>query len=270
MSTKYPSSNSNIDAWAPAKNEYACLVIGDEILSGHVQESNVPYIISALTPHGYALQEVRIVSDAPQDIARHLTELRDAFSFVISLGGLGPTHDDRTMQGYALSFCCDRVLHKEMYDFFMQKPRTTEEQKHAVISMSTMPEAVEVIKLGTGWPLLKIDNCFALPGLPSICEKTVDKLASILPTHKAVQYCEYFVSFAENQFAHWLKELDAKYSTVSIGSYPLENNVKNFAKNTEYARSKITLSSSDEHAFEKCRTELYTYLNTHDTLVHIQ
>lgn len=269
MSPKYTASHSNIVASAPVKHEYACLVIGDEILSGHVQESNVPYIVGALTPLGYVLQEVRIITDAPEDIARHLSEFRDAFAFVISLGGLGPTHDDRTMQGYAISFCCERVVHKEMYNFFMQKPRTTEEQRCAITSMSTMPEAVEVIKLGQGWPLLKMDNCFALPGLPSICEKTVDKLASLLPVHKALLYCEYFVTLLEHQFAIWLSKLDAKYSSVSIGSYPIDDHLKNersSAHGSQHAHSKIALTSPDEDAFEKCRTELYAYLRTHDAL----
>ncbi len=272
MSPKYLASHSNTAAPAPALHEYACLVIGDEILSGHVRESNVPYIITALNPRGYNLQEARIVTDAPEDIARHLSELRDAFAFVISLGGLGPTHDDRTMQGYALSFGCERVVHKDMHEFFMEKPRTTEEQLSAVQAMSTMPQAVEVIRLGSGWPLLKMENCFALPGLPSICRKTVDILASILPPHEALHYCECFVTLAEHEFALWLSQLHARYPVVCIGSYPIDKDMQKHEAHVpeeRVARSKIALTSSDESAFKTCCEELCTYINTRDAMVRM-
>ena len=267
MSPYYKTSNVDTALSAPAKNEYACIIIGNEILDGHVEDSNLPKLVRKLSPLGYVLREARIVSDDPEDIAKHLTELRNAFTFVVTMGGLGPTHDDRTMEGYALSFQYERVLHKERYEDFMKKPRETKEQHDAVVYMSTMPAEVEIISLGEGWPLLKLDNCFALPGLPSVFLKTIEKLFSILPPQDHIRkYAECYVTLFEHEFAQYLSDLAKKYPSVVIGSYPIDH-PKDTLKSKSTAWSKVTFTSNE--IIDECFKEFLAYATEKDAVVKV-
>lgn len=245
-------------------HEYACIVIGDEILEGHVDESNVPLLISALSSKGYMLREIRIISDQLNDIAESLTQLRKRYSFVITIGGLGPTHDDRTMLGYANSFECETVLHKGMYEFLHRKPRETEEKRQAAIRMSTMPENIELILLDDRWPLLKMHNCYAMPGLPPVCKITIEKLAQILPVQPKRWYAAFFVNIPEHMYATWLSELAIQYATsIEFGSYPL-NHIHDKPKGTD---SKISLSGNNRASMDSCFESMISYLQKHKQLV---
>lgn len=273
MSPAYHASNSDTAAPAPQPHEYACLMIGDELLGGKIADSNLPKVIAKLAAVGYELKEARIVSDDPHDIAKHLSELRDAFAFVVTMGGLGPTHDDRTMLGYALSFGRPREVNGDMLAFFMRKPRTTKDQLDAVHYMSTMPEGAEIIQTSNLWPLIKVDNCFALPGLPSVCMTTADTLASVLPPRAARLNAECYTSLVENEFAQELTRIASLYPLVAIGSYPFDTEPAQAlavslgiadalaAKNVSL-RGKISLSSFDEAQIRACFDEVAAYVQS--------
>ncbi len=247
------------ESLAIKKDEYACIIIGDEILDGHVKESNLQVLVSCLYPIGYRLKEVRIISDEMQSIEDCINDLRKRYCFVVTIGGLGATHDDITMAAYAKSFNQKLSLHKEMYDFFHRRPRPTKEMEESAIRMSTLPEGMELVQIDNRWPLLKLENCFALPGLPRICGVTIEKLMSILPKQERIFYRECYVNIYEHQYFMWLQEVAKKWGTTAIGSYPISEHDK--------AISKISVTSRDEKAVEQCFEEIHKHMEDKGVLV---
>lgn len=240
-------------------NEYACIVIGDEILDGHIKDTNLNCIINTLAPIGYSLKEAHIVSDEVDDIANIITAMRKKYSFVITTGGIGPTHDDRTMEGYAKSFECALVPHPVMKEFLFKRPRDTDEKIQAAHKMSILPEGAEVVLLDDRWPLLKMHNCYIMPGVPSICQIVVEKLASILPERNKKYYAECYVSVGEHEYFLWLQNMSTEYPMVSFGSYPLD--INDDKRTSQGFLSKMTLSSTDLKAVKTCYAALKDYVS---------
>ena len=75
----------------------AVLVIGNEILSGRTKDANLNYLATELTAIGVRLTEARVVADVPEAIVKAVNELRAAYDYVFTTGGIGPTHDDITV-----------------------------------------------------------------------------------------------------------------------------------------------------------------------------
>ncbi len=83
----------------------ACvLIIGNEILSGKTQDTNLQFLGFELAKLGIRLAEGRVVRDEPAAIIRHLNEARREFTYVFTTGGIGPTHDDITAECVAQAF----------------------------------------------------------------------------------------------------------------------------------------------------------------------
>src|SRR4029079_8611088 len=91
----------------------ALLVIGDEILSGRTQDKNVAQVATWLNNQGIRLGEVRIVPDDIDRIAGNVNELRSVHDYLFTTGGIGPTHDDITVDAMAHSLGAPGVLHPE-------------------------------------------------------------------------------------------------------------------------------------------------------------
>ena len=87
------------------------LVIGDEILSGRVQDKNIAQVAGWLNLQGIRLQEVRVVPDLVETIAEAVNALRDQFDYLFTTGGIGPTHDDVTVDAIAHALGVPAVVH---------------------------------------------------------------------------------------------------------------------------------------------------------------
>lgn len=247
-------------------HEYACLIIGDEILEGNIIESNSLRLIKALAQKGYVLKESRVIGDDIDKIACTLSEMRRTYSFVITTGGIGPTHDDVTFRGIAKSFNVETILHTDMLKYFLRKKRTPraqngqaeESQIKAVRQMSTMPESIELIHFADEWPLLKIENCYIMPGLPSVCNKTIRTLSKILPFQRKRFSASLYMNAHEHHYFEWLQNLALKYqSTIDIGSYPIDTDSDLRQKGII---SKISLIASNLIDGKKCFDEISKYI----------
>ena len=239
-------------------HEYACLIIGDEILEGNIIESNLLSLIKAISHKGYVLKESRIIGDDIDTIANALSDMRRTYSFVVTTGGIGPTHDDVTFQGVAKSFDVETILHTDMLKYFFQKPRKEESRIKAVRQMSTMPEDVELIYCKGEFPLLKIENCYIMPGLPSICNKTIQTLSNILPLQKHRFSASIYINAGEHHYFEWLRNLAKKYKdTINIGSYPID---KGSDLREQGIISKISFIASNDIDGQKCFDEVSEYI----------
>lgn len=99
----------------------AILVIGDEILSGRTKDKNIGYIADCLTNVGVYLSEVRIVPDKEEKIIQALDALRNEYTYVLTTGGIGPTHDDITADCVAKAFGVEISENKEAIDMLLER-----------------------------------------------------------------------------------------------------------------------------------------------------
>ncbi|KAI8800506.1 MoaB/Mog domain-containing protein [Cladochytrium replicatum] len=90
----------------------ACLIIGDEILNGRVQDSNTQYLAQKCFQKGISLSRVVVVPDIEADIIEEVRLLSNRYTYVFTSGGIGPTHDDITYESIAKAFDLDLKHHE--------------------------------------------------------------------------------------------------------------------------------------------------------------
>ncbi len=199
----------------------AILVIGNEVLSGRTREANAYLAAQKLFDRGCKLGEIAIVPDIRGAIVSTLNRLRDQFNAVITSGGIGPTHDDITMDSIAEAFGVELIEHKYilqvMTDHFGQEGMNDGRRR-----MTRVPAGAHLIRCEkTIAPGAKIENVYVLAGVPYIFESQLD---SILPEfgdgeHPFIRH-EIDVALPESTFAKELELIQNRFQEVEIGSYP--------------------------------------------------
>ena len=199
----------------------AILVIGNEVLSGRTREANAYLAAQKLFDRGCKLGEIAIVPDTRGAIVSTLNRLRDQFNAVITSGGIGPTHDDITMDSIAEAFGVELIEHKYilqvMTDHFGQEGMNDGRRR-----MTRVPAGAHLIRCEkTIAPGAKIENVYVLAGVPYIFESQLD---SILPEfgdgeHPFIRH-EIDVALPESTFAKELELIQNRFQEVEIGSYP--------------------------------------------------
>ncbi len=148
----------------------ALLVIGNEILSGKVRDTNSTFLAVELRKLGVDLERIVTIPDVIDTIARETRILSEAYDYVFTSGGIGPTHDDLTMDGIALAFERKVVLNQSMIDRmqrYSDKP-----VNDAMRKMAMIPDGSEVLDVGGLWfPVVVVENVHIFPGIPELFEK---------------------------------------------------------------------------------------------------
>jgi molybdenum cofactor synthesis domain-containing protein len=199
----------------------ALAVIGDEILSGRTQDKNVAQVATWLNDQGIRLAEVRIVPDDEEKIADAVNALRGAHDYLFTTGGIGPTHDDITVDSIAAAFGVPVVVHPEarriLEDYYATRGGLTE----ARLRMARVPEGAELIANETsGAPGIRIGNVFILAGVPHIAANMLEALTGTLQGGSPVKSVTVGALVAESEVADLLRQIQADHSGVAIGSYP--------------------------------------------------
>jgi molybdenum cofactor synthesis domain-containing protein len=200
----------------------ALLVIGDEILSGRTQDRNVAQVALWLNEQGIRLAEVRIVPDDVGRIAGSVNELRAAHDYLFTTGGIGPTHDDITVDAMAAAFGVSAVVHpaarRILEDYYRDRPGGLTEAR---LRMARVPDGAELIENATsGAPGIKIDNVFILAGVPHIAAAMLEALTGQLEGGRPVVSVTVGARAPESDVADLLRETEAAHPGVAIGSYP--------------------------------------------------
>jgi molybdenum cofactor synthesis domain-containing protein len=199
----------------------ALLVTGDEILSGRTQDRNVAQVASWLNRQGIRLAEVRIVPDDEQRIADAVNALRAQNDYLITTGGIGPTHDDITVDSIALAFGVPVIVHPQARRILEDYYATRGGLNDARLRMARTPEGAELIQNEeTGAPGVKIDNVYILAGVPSIAAQMLEALDGKLEGGRPVVSVTVGAYAAESEVADILRETEASHPGVAIGSYP--------------------------------------------------
>ena len=159
----------------------ALVVIGDEILSGRTADRNVAQVATWLNRQGIRLAEVRIVPDDEQRIGAAVNALRAAHEYLFTTGGIGPTHDDITVDSIAAALGVPVIIHPEaraiLEDYYRDRGGLTESR----LRMSRVPEGAELIPNRTsGAPGVRIGNIYILAGVPHIAASMLEALDGAL------------------------------------------------------------------------------------------
>src|SRR5579859_5958993 len=154
----------------------AVLIIGDEILSGRTQDTNLNFIAKYLATYGVDLAEARVVGDIKEEIIAALNALRERYDYVITTGGIGPTHDDITADCVAEAFGVKLVEHPEI--IAMMESRWPGALTPARRRMARVPEGGSLVKNAVqGPPGFSIGNVFVLAGVPMVMRGMMDDVA---------------------------------------------------------------------------------------------
>jgi molybdenum cofactor synthesis domain-containing protein len=198
----------------------AVLVIGDEILSGRTQDTNLNFIAKYLGTYGVDLAEARVVPDIKEEIVAALNALRAKYDYVITTGGIGPTHDDITADCVAEAFGVELYEHPEI--IAMMQSRWQGELNAARRRMARVPVGGSLVKNGVqGPPGFQIGNVFVLAGVPAVMRSMMDDVVPRLRTGAVVISKTVRVEGAgEGVIAEPLAALAKSHPDLSIGSYP--------------------------------------------------
>src|SRR5919112_3581852 len=153
------------------------LVIGDEILSGRTQDKNIAQIGGWLNLQGIRLAEVRVVPDVMEKIAAAANALRAGNDYLFTTGGIGPTHDDITVDAIAAALGVEVVVHPKaraaLEAYYASKGGVTE----ARLRMARVPQGAELIEnAASGAPGIRVGNIFILAGVPRIAASMLEAL----------------------------------------------------------------------------------------------
>lgn len=225
----------------------ALLIIGDEILSGRTQDKNVAQVAVWLNGQGIRLEEVRVVPDNEARIAGAVNELRKTYDYLLTTGGIGPTHDDITVDSIAAAFGVPVIVHPLARQILEEYYATRGGVTEARLRMARVPEGAELIPNPTsGAPGVRMDNVYILAGVPNIAAAMLAALDGKLEGGRPMVSATVGAYAAESEVADLLREAEADHKGVAIGSYP-------FFKD---GRANFVLRSEDQALVERTAKEL--------------
>jgi len=228
----------------------ALVVIGNEILSGKVQDSNAYFAARELRQIGVALGRVAVVPDEIALIAEEVAYCAARFDFVITSGGVGPTHDDLTMEGVARAFARKLITHPELEQLIRR--HFTERGLAAGLKMAEVPEGSILNDAGDiRFPTVQLENVYVLPGIPQLFEA---KLLALKPQFATDPYYmrAIYTSASEGTIAEHLNDCMREFPLLLLGSYPRIGD-------SEY-RVKLTLESKDADYLDRAFRRLMELL----------
>jgi molybdenum cofactor synthesis domain-containing protein len=198
----------------------AVLIIGDEILSGRTQDTNLRDIARYLAVHGVDLSEARTVPDVHEEIVAALNALRERYDYVITTGGIGPTHDDITADAVAAAFGVELYEHPEI--MALLQARWGGEVNAARRRMARVPVGGELVKNPVqGPPGFTIGNVFTLAGVPAIMRGMLEDVGPRLKGGAVtVSRTVRVEGSGEGVIAAPLEMVAKAHPAMSLGSYP--------------------------------------------------
>jgi molybdenum cofactor synthesis domain-containing protein len=227
-----------MSATRPASPTAAILLIGNELLSGKVDDQNGRTLIRELRELGVSLERIEVVPDRLDDVAASVRALAARVDTVFTSGGVGPTHDDVTLAAVAAAFDMAMVRHPELERRLRAGFGTGLHDRD--LRMADVPAGAR-LEYGPGgpgliWPVIVVRNVWIFPGVPSIFQRklaAVRELFRATPIHARAVYSRE----GEGAIAGALDEIVAAFPDVDVGSYPHPGA-------PDY-RVKITLDSRD-------------------------
>jgi molybdenum cofactor synthesis domain-containing protein len=198
------------------------VVIGDEILSGRTHDKNIAQIASWLQVQGIRLAEVRVVPDVMARIVEAVNALREAYDYLFTTGGIGPTHDDITVDAVAEALGVEVVVHPKaraiLEKYYAGKPGGLTEAR---LRMARVPEGADLIpNRMSGAPGIKLGNVHLMAGVPHITAGMLDALTGTLEGGAPLLTETIGCWTPESEVADILRQVEKAHEQCQIGSYP--------------------------------------------------
>ncbi|HJK90980.1 MAG TPA: molybdopterin-binding protein [Polyangiaceae bacterium LLY-WYZ-15_(1-7)] len=225
-----------------ARRTAAALIIGNEVLTGKVQEANVAVLGQTLFALGVELRRVVICPDEIEGIAADLNGLRASHDLVFTSGGVGPTHDDITIDAVAHAFGRRVVRSAEIERLIRgyHEPKGNEVTE-AHLRMANVVEGARLVRTAEVlWPTLALENVYVLPGVPEVFRLKLEVLKDELARGEGFVSHAVYTQCDEGAIAKLLADVAEAHPGVTIGSY--------LKWRSEDYRTKITFDGPDEAA----------------------
>jgi molybdenum cofactor synthesis domain-containing protein len=240
----------------------ALLIIGNEILSGRTQDSNLNYLAKKLTGIGIKLAEARVVPDIEAEIVAALNAVRTRYNYVFTTGGIGGTHDDITADSVAKAFNVPVIEHPDARAI-LEKHYTPANLNAARLRMARMPEGASLITnpVSTA-PGFRVENVYVMAGVPSIMKGMLDGIVAQLKHGPAIYSISVSGSVPENVIAEELTAIAESYPQLDIGSYP-------WFRAGRWGTALVT-RGTDQAAVKKAADEVAALMSKHDSEIEIE
>lgn len=227
----------------------ALLVIGDEILSGRTHDRNIAQVASWLQVQGIRLAEVRVVPDVAARIVAAVNALRDGNDYLFTTGGIGPTHDDITVDAVAEALGVPVVIHPEARAILQRYYADKGGLNEGRLRMARVPQGAELIpNRMSGAPGIRLGNLFLMAGVPHIAAGMLDALTGTLEGG-APLLSETLGGFVpESEVATLLHDTERAHEGCQIGSYPFFRDGR--------VGANFVIRSTDAGALAACRDAL--------------
>jgi len=194
------------------------LVIGNEILSGKVTDVNSPYLCERLREIGVDVERILTIPDVVETIASEVKAMSERYDYVFTSGGIGPTHDDLTIQGVAAAFGRPVEINAKLEG--MLRSVLGDDLSEGQLKMATVPAGASLIDSDDKWfPLVVVENVYIFPGIPELLRK---KFESARDRFRGVPFVlkKVYVKANESDIASDLNDLLAEFPELMLGSYP--------------------------------------------------
>jgi molybdenum cofactor synthesis domain-containing protein len=228
----------------------AIIVIGNEILSGKTRDENSPYLARELRELGVDVRKISVIPDELPLISQEVRQCSGSNDYVFTTGGVGPTHDDLTMDGVATAFGRrirrNADLEETLRHFYSQ------ELVGGNLRMADIPEGARLVGgKGLWFPVVAVENVYIFPGVPEILRRKFERIKEAFreaPFHLR----EVYLKADEGQIAGILHGVLAEFPDLLLGSYP-------YFDNPVYS-IKLTLESKDPGYLDRAHAMLIAEL----------
>jgi len=237
----------------------AALIIGNELLTGKIQEGNLAFLGQELFGLGIVLERAVFCRDDVDVIVHDLDALRAAHDVVFTSGGVGPTHDDVTLAAIARAFGRQLVRAPEIEQLIRDYHGTKVTADH--LRMADVPEGSRLLaNAEVRWPTVVIDNVYVFPGVPEIFRLKFPVVRAHLQQGPGFHSRAVFSMCDEGEIAAALTAVALRHPTLAIGSYPR-------FRGEDY-RLKITVDGPDASQVSRALEEIVAFVPK-DKLVRV-
>jgi molybdenum cofactor synthesis domain-containing protein len=222
------------------------LVIGNEILSGKVVDVNSPYLCERLREIGVDVERIVTIPDEVETIASEVKSMSELYDYVFTSGGIGPTHDDLTIEGVAAAFGRPVEIDKKLEELI--RSALGDDLNDGQLKMAMVPAGAALIDSGDKWfPLVVVDNVYIFPGIPEGLRR---KFESASDRFHGVPYLlkRVYVKRNESDIVETLNALLEAFPDLVLGSYPK-------IRESSY-QVLLTLESRDENYVQRALDRL--------------
>ena len=217
------------------------VIIGNEVLSGKTQDINSHFFCTELRRLGVEVKKISTIQDEIELIGREVGGFSQHYDYVFTSGGVGPTHDDVTIEGIAHGFGLKVVRHPDIERRMRQ--RFGDQVNEARLRMANVPDGAVLLATEALFaPIINIHNVYIFPGIPSILQERFHAIKEMFrdaPYHLKNVYVRY----GEGVIAEMLNNLLVEFPQLMLGSYPVLNL-------PDY-KVKVTLESKDSSYLER-------------------